>query len=50
MYVYCYIAIQAMRKAHEEQLEKYQKAQQKGANKDIHKLHAQFKYVHTIQW
>ncbi|XP_062841102.1 myosin-11 [Trichomycterus rosablanca] len=35
-------AIEAMRKAYEEQLEKHQKAQQKGTNKDIHKLHAQF--------
>ncbi|MCJ8739141.1 hypothetical protein PDJAM_G00043770 [Pangasius djambal] len=36
-------AIEAMRKAHKEELEKSQKAQQNGASTDISKLHAQFK-------
>ncbi|KAG9264268.1 myosin-10-like isoform X2 [Astyanax mexicanus] len=35
-------AIDAMRKAHKEELEKSQKAQQSGANTDISKLRAQF--------
>ncbi|XP_017542160.1 myosin-11 isoform X2 [Pygocentrus nattereri] len=35
-------AIEAMRKAHKEELEKSQKAQQSGANTDISKLRAQF--------
>ncbi|XP_066497761.1 myosin-11 [Hoplias malabaricus] len=35
-------AIEAMRKAHKEELEKRQKAQQSGANTDICKLQAQF--------
>lgn len=37
------VAIEAMRKAHKEELEKSQKAQQNGASTDIKKLHAQFK-------
>ncbi|KAF5903264.1 myosin phosphatase Rho-interacting protein-like isoform X2, partial [Clarias magur] len=36
-------AIEAMRKAHKEELEKSQKAQRNGANTDINILHAQFK-------
>ncbi|XP_026999559.1 myosin phosphatase Rho-interacting protein isoform X2 [Tachysurus fulvidraco] len=36
-------AIEAMRKAHKEELEKYQKVQQRGAGTDFIKLRAQFK-------
>ncbi|XP_060757938.1 centrosome-associated protein CEP250 isoform X2 [Neoarius graeffei] len=36
-------AIEAMRKAHKEELEKSQKAQQNGVNTDVNKLRAQFK-------
>jgi len=41
----CYSAIEAMRKAHKEEMDKTQKALQNGANVDIHQLRAQYKCV-----
>lgn len=41
--MYACVAIEAMRKAHKEELEKSQKAQQNGVSTDRNKLRAQFK-------
>lgn len=41
----CFPAIEAMRKAHKEEMDKTQKALQNGANVDIRQLRAQYKCV-----